>query len=335
MSGLTCLLLAALLPILACTDDDPGDDTGDPGASPPLADLLDQDALWGRLVALEALATEHGDRLATSAGEAAALDLLRAELQSLGWSVQTQEITWGVPLRTASNLVATSPFGGAAQDPSAPVLLLGAHLDGVRDCAAINDNGTGVAAVLELAQGLSLLDPAPEVSVRVLLFTHEEWGRVGSYRYVQSLDPAQADAIVAFLNVDMLGSKNGFPLVMDGGDLGGEGAEGSEALTEALGQALADAGQPWELLDASTSVDTWAFMDLGIPLAWVFAGGSEDKTEEQAQAWGGTADVPYDVCYHTACDDLDNVDMELVMVLTRAVATVTEGLLQAAAVGGG
>ena len=330
MSGLTCLML-----VLACTNDEPVDDTGSPGASPPLADLLDEDALWGRLVALEALATEHGDRLATSSGEAAALDLFQAELSNLGWSVETQEIAWGVPLRTASNLIATSPFGGAAEDPQAPVVLLGAHLDGVRDCPAINDNGTGVAAVIELAQGLSLLEPAPDVSVRVVLFTHEEWGRMGSYRYVQTLDEAQADAIVAFLNVDMVGSANGFPLVMDAGDLGGEGAEASDALTTALGQALDDAGLPWDLQDASTAVDTWAFMDLGVPLAWVFAGAAEDKTEEQAQAWGGTADEPYDSCYHTSCDDLDSVDMALVMALTRAVATVTEGLLQAAAEGGG
>ena len=75
---------------------------------------------------------------------------------------------------------------GATSD----VVVVGAHLDSVPDGPGINDNGSGVAAVLETAVQLG---SSPEVknAVRFALWGAEELGTVGSTKYIESLDVDQ------------------------------------------------------------------------------------------------------------------------------------------------
>jgi Zn-dependent M28 family amino/carboxypeptidase len=51
-------------------------------------------------------------------------------------------------------------------------IIVGAHYDGVRGCPAANDNGSGVAALLELAQALGKTPRAR--SIRFIAFVNEE-----------------------------------------------------------------------------------------------------------------------------------------------------------------
>lgn len=66
---------------------------------------------------------------------------------------------------------------------------VGAHPDSVPEGPGINDNGTGSAAILELAE--SMAGTQPENGVRVFWWGAEESGLIGSQYYVDSLSQGQ------------------------------------------------------------------------------------------------------------------------------------------------
>ena len=84
------------------------------------------------------------------------------------------------------------------------VLLVGAHLDSVLAGPGINDNGTGVAAVLEIARIVRAR--APGLAVRFAFWSAEEFGLIGSRAYASSVDAAR---LAGYLNFDMLGTRGG------------------------------------------------------------------------------------------------------------------------------
>ncbi len=301
--------------ILACSDGI--DDTGIPVV--PLVELVD---LEGPLEELATVTAPHGDRRATGPGIDAARALAVSELEAHGWTVTESAFSWGVPLRTATNLLAELPGSGDG------VVLVGAHLDTVRGSPGMNDNGTGVATVLALAQALHDQGLAPVRTVRLALWTWEEAGFLGSYRYLNDLSAAERDRIDAYVNVDMTGSYNGLPYVHDGdGSEGGPaGAAGSAALEARLTDWLEDQGSAWEPLEIAWNFDLIYFLDHDIPMTGVFAGAGDELSEEQAALHGGMAGALMDDCYHTACDDLDNVDLDRATLLAEAVAHALEGL---------
>ncbi len=83
--------------------------------------------------------------------------------------------------------------------------MAGAHLDSVPDGPGINDNGSGVAALLEIA---TRLGGSPQVAnaVRFAFWGSEEEDLDGSTSYVQSLSGPDRDGLVLYLNLDMLAS---------------------------------------------------------------------------------------------------------------------------------
>lgn len=93
--------------------------------------------------------------------------------------------------------------------------MVGAHLDNVPAGPGINDNGSGVAAVLATAVALG---PAPQIrnAVRFGFWGAEEIGLVGSKRYVSSLNVEQLKDIALYLNFDMIGSPNPGYFTYDG-----------------------------------------------------------------------------------------------------------------------
>ena len=70
-----------------------------------------------------------------------------------------------------------------------------------------DDDGSGVAAVLAIAEaltGLSARTSPPKRAIRFVLFNAEEDGMVGSKAYARD-EAAQAAPIVAVLQIDMIG----------------------------------------------------------------------------------------------------------------------------------
>ncbi|MGD9682213.1 MAG: M28 family peptidase [Candidatus Obscuribacterales bacterium] len=69
------------------------------------------------------------------------------------------------------------------------VLVVGAHYDTVPGCPGADDNGTGIAALLELARSMHGAEPSS--TVRFVAFTNEEYPffrsyKMGSFFYAQS-----------------------------------------------------------------------------------------------------------------------------------------------------
>jgi Zn-dependent M28 family amino/carboxypeptidase len=90
-------------------------------------------------------------------------------------------------------------------------VLVGAHYDSHADSPGANDNGSAVAALLELAQAFAGRQPLR--TVRFAAFTNEEapftrTGDMGSYRYAAECR-ARGDAIVGMICLDTIGCRCG------------------------------------------------------------------------------------------------------------------------------
>jgi len=196
------------------------------------------------------------------------------------------------------------------------VVMLGGHLDGVHDGPGINDNGSGPAALLEIARVLA--EERPWARVRFAFWGGEEFGLLGSGAYVDGLEADGRAEIAAYLNFDMLGSLNAVPIVYDSPDA----APGSVAIGDFLVEYLVRADMGGQRIDIGASSDHAPFQEAGIPSGGIFSGASEVKTAAQAAAFGGAANAPMDACFHLACDTLENVNVESVALFARAAAAV-------------
>jgi Zn-dependent M28 family amino/carboxypeptidase len=90
----------------------------------------------------------------------------------------------------------------------APVLEVGAHYDSVPFGPGADDNGSGVAALLEVARALAAA--APRRTVRLCLFAMEEEGLVGSAAHVRALQAA-GERIAGAIVLDMIGFATSAP----------------------------------------------------------------------------------------------------------------------------
>lgn len=95
---------------------------------------------------------------------------IETTLASIGYAVGRQEFfADGKPVR---NIDVTIEPAGRSADPE--VIVIGAHYDSVFGSPGANDNGSGVAAVIELARLLRDLDGVGAKRIRLALFVNEE-----------------------------------------------------------------------------------------------------------------------------------------------------------------
>jgi Zn-dependent M28 family amino/carboxypeptidase len=211
------------------------------------------------------------------------------------------------------------------------VVMLGAHLDSVADGPGMNDNGSGVAGVLEIAEHLAMGGAPTERSVRFAFWGAEEVGLVGSRAYVASLSPAARGRIAAYLNADMIGSANYVRGVYDpaaevaarDAPPGARAAPGSAAISRRFYDYFDGVGLATVPVSTDGESDDAAFAAAGVPTGGVFTGAFQTKTRREARLFGGTAGEPTDPCYHQPCDDLDNVDLRIASQLTQGLGAVT------------
>jgi Zn-dependent M28 family amino/carboxypeptidase len=197
------------------------------------------------------------------------------------------------------------------------VIMLGAHLDSVLDGPGINDNGSGVVTLLEVARGLAASGVPEGWTVRIGLWGAEELGSIGSRAYASDV----GDEVRAYLNLDMTGSVNGANLVY--AEPGA--APGSEAITEAYEAWFAARGIDSHRADLGGASDHNGFIQAGIPTGGLFAGATESGGAANPSAGGGEA---MDPCYHLACDTVDNVDLDRVALFADATQAVVLELMQ-------
>lgn len=228
-------------------------------------------------------------------------------------------VTVPEPLQqTQYNLLAESSAG----DP-ANVVMAGAHLDSVMAGPGINDNGSGAAALLEVA--LQMARTKPRNKLRFAWWGASESGLAGSTAYVAGLSDAQRRAITLYLNFDAVASPNYVFFVYDGDNSDGVGAgsgpEGSEFIEQTFERFYRERGIPSKGTDFTGLSDYGPFTAVGIPSGGLTTGGAEGtKTAEEASIWGGTTGIAYDPCYHLACDTLANNSDRALDVNADAIA---------------
>jgi Zn-dependent M28 family amino/carboxypeptidase len=204
------------------------------------------------------------------------------------------------------------------------VVMAGAHLDSVTAGPGINDNGSGVGALLEIAEAIAKLKP--ENTLRFAFWGAEEEGLLGSQAYVDGLSESELDDIALYLNFDMVGSPNYIFMVYDSDEstfAAPEGVpipEGSIAIEDVFESYYTLAGEPYDDAAFDGRSDYLAFILAGIPSGGLFTGAEVPKTAEQAAIWGGTVGAQFDPCYHLACDTFDNVSLHALDVNVDAIA---------------
>ena len=240
-----------------------------------------------------------------------------AAISGLKLSVVTSTVRGSA---TTSNIIAESKDGDANN-----VVMVGAHLDSVDEGPGINDNGTGSAAILEVAKQMGKVKTRNKV--RFALWGAEESGLIGSTRYVETLPEAEKNKIALYLNFDMIGSPNHVFFVYDGDNSDGVGAgagpAGSAGIERIFQTFYNKVGASFKGTDFDGRSDYGPFIRAGIPAGGLFTGAEGTKTVAEAEVWGGIAGTAYDPCYHKACDNYGNVNLFALDVNADAVAYST------------
>ena len=173
------------------------------------------------------------------------------------------------------------------------VVVAGAHLDSFAKSPGINDNGTGVAALLETAAALGA-QPQITNAVRFGFWGSEEAVLAGSTKYVDGLDHDQLDDIALYLNFDMLGSPNAGFFTYDGDQSGQPNPDvpaktvpaGSAGIERTLAGYLNLAGIRPADMPLGKASDYSPFLDAGVPIGGATTGASQRKSEVQAAPVG-------------------------------------------------
>ncbi len=129
---------------------------------------------------------------------------IEATLAGLGYAVARQEFEAdGVKVRN----IEAALRGGGKEQPR--IIVIGAHYDSAEGAVGANDNGSGAAALLELARALKSFRPADGLEIRLVFYVNEElpWfgtERMGSYLHASGLQ-RQGREVAAMLSLETIG----------------------------------------------------------------------------------------------------------------------------------
>lgn len=231
--------------------------------------------------------------------------------------------------RTSFNILADTREGRGDN-----VVMLGAHLDSVPAGPGINDNGSGSAAILEVAVQIAKAKQLNN-KVRFAWWGAEELGLLGSTYYVEDLvnkRPEVLDDIAAYLNFDMVASPNHIIGVYDADestypapvDVPAGSAEVEKVFTDYFNATR----EPWVDTEFSGRSDYAPFIAAGVPSSGLFTGADGSKSIDEVELFGGLLGVPYDPNYHTPQDSISNINALALDVMSDAIATAAITLAQ-------
>lgn len=185
------------------------------------------------------------------------------------------------------------------------LVVIGAHYDhvGIDDRGRVghgaDDNASGTAALIELAQAFAAAPPAR--SVLLCAFAAEEDGLIGSSEFCRS-PPLPTRSMVAMLNMDMIGRGRATEVAVIGTR---QNPELDKLLTRALrlaptGIKKTVTGKGQELWARS---DHYSFHRAGVPSLFFFEGLPISRNPD----------------YHTWRDTIDQLDFRKILNTTRLV----------------
>jgi Zn-dependent M28 family amino/carboxypeptidase len=217
--------------------------------------------------------------------------------------------------RFLNQVIAETPSG----DPN-HVVVVGAHLDSVPAGPGINDDGSGTATNLAMAQELMQGHYSLRNKIRFAWWGAEEEGLIGSSYYAHNLSQSEVDKIDVMLDYDMLASPNYARLVYDGDgndealdpDPSGTvehpaGPEGSGKVEQVFDDWFDSRHQMSHRIAFDGRSDYVGFTDRGIPAGGIFSGAEGVKSPELEKIYGGAAGSWFDPCYHQICDNLSTI----------------------------
>ena len=266
-----------------------------------------------------------GNRASGTSGYEESARYVEEQLRAAGYSPVRQTFSFKGEGRRRQQRVESfnilADTGGSAEH----TVVVGAHLDSSVRRPGINDNGSGVAAVLETARWMKEAGITPANRVRFAFWGGKRTGLYGSQHYVDELSAAENGQTAANLNVDMAASPNGVRSVHDGdgSDFGHAGPAGSKAIEDIFFRFFKENSLPAETTPFDGGSDYDAFLSAGIPGGGLFTGDEKKKTQAQAQAYGGSAGKHLDPCYHEACDTIANTNPDLLKEMSGALAYAT------------
>jgi len=121
-------------------------------------------------------------------------EYLYLTLESLGLSVEFD--SWQYKDYFGRNIIAEIPGNGEG------IVVVCAHYDSVAWSPGVDDDGSGIACVLEIARLIQQIELS--ASVRCILFDGEEQGLLGSHEYVKSCIE-KGENIIGVLALDKIG----------------------------------------------------------------------------------------------------------------------------------
>ncbi len=192
-------------------------------------------------------------------------------------------------------------------------VVVGAHLDSVPEAPGINDNGSGVAAVLQTA--VRLAAARDDRSARPGHLRAVGGRGTGQCRLDLLRQPAQPTrerlATELYLNAEMIASPNYVLYVM----------RGTGTVTTPFDTYFQARDIGYEYLDvAAVGSDHHPFRDAGIPVGGLHCGSVGIKTEAEQRRFRGTAGQLHDPGYHQAADSVHNISPVALDLTTRALA---------------
>ncbi|HEY7292457.1 MAG TPA: M20/M25/M40 family metallo-hydrolase [Vicinamibacterales bacterium] len=187
------------------------------------------------------------------------------------------------------NVVADLP-GDALKDE---VVLMGAHFDSWDPAQGANDDGAGVASVLEAARILKSLGVKPRRTIRFAFFSGEEQACLGSRAYVAAHEHELDRLKTVLITDEGPQAPLGFQL---------QGRADLEANARKTLTSLAPLGAARVWLDASFDEDHAPFVVAGVPALTLRVEPGE-----------------YDIHHHAISDTFDKVDPRLLAIDTAVM----------------
>lgn len=217
--------------------------------------------------------------------------------------------------RMTENIIAESGSGDEAE-----TVIIGSHLDSVPEGPGINDNGAGVAANLELATQLAKLKIDTRRRLRFAFWGGEEFDLAGSQTYVERLGSRGVAKTYAYIDLDSIASPNPVPFIWEPDLRNRREAPRSTDITDLFASFYSAQGWASKSIPFNERGDFESFLAVGIASGGLFTGGELLKTPAEAKQFGGVAGVPYDSCYHRACDTITNISPTALHQSSQALA---------------
>lgn len=299
------------------------------GALPPVTDAQRQLArvLRQHVVAVASVPHNTGHPRALEASAVAIEERLRA------WDYKPTAHRFtahGIPVRNIEVVIEPTAGNGVAAGV-VETLVVGAHYDSAFDAPGANDNGSGVAALLVVAERLRSHRPA-RTRLRLVFFVNEEpphfqYETMGSLVYARAL-AATGEKVRAMLALETLGSYSdapgsqrypfplGIALPSRADFVAVVGTFGNRPLAAEVTRRLRETtafpsigGVAPAIIPGIDWSDHWSFGQVGIPAVMI--------TDTALFRY------PY---YHTPEDTPDKLDYERLARVTEGIVEVVRGM---------